>query len=426
MRFNSDLNKFGKDVLLRSISIFFTLATVAVVARIISPEDIGTYLRLGILHSFVQTLLDVALMPVFIKSSNGGHLNSIVVNVLKKRVLLILTPLIVIFGGYWLFNGGSNFIYLSMMLLICGLSFFSTILCSFLSINNHVSSWSKVLIKSEIIALVCIYVLSFVVNDGVMLFSMRFVIFYSCSIFFAIWVKQKELQNKSIISKGVTSEHNGDDLLVFASSNYLTRHADSILISFNFSAEILGLYNRAMQISRYPQIALVSSLSQILLPTLNVHRISAESMKSWINYFHIYFFLGNIVSLILMHFADAYVLLILGDNWKQATDFIIYFFSTLTMQLYLGATNALFIHFNSSRAYRNLGITSGVISTCLVLLAINFSNITYVAYAFVASTALSFILSFTFFAYSILKIGSIGTILLLLNASVPVILVLFQ
>jgi O-antigen/teichoic acid export membrane protein len=306
------------------------------------------------------------------------------------------------------------------------LSYFSTLWCSFLSINNHVSTWSKILIKSELASLAFIYFLSFVIEDGIILFSIRFILFYSCTIYFSFIVNKTELQYSSITFKGKEESQNGDDLLVFAGANYLTRYVDSILVSFSFSAEILGSYNRAMQISRYPIIALVSSLGQILLPTLRSNSVSPRGMKSWINYFHIYFLLGNVVSLILMYFADAYVLLILGENWKSASSFMIYFFSTLTMQLYLGTTNSLFVHFNALRAYRNLGVISGAISLCLVLAAVSYNDIIYVAHAFVASTTLSFILSLTFFAHSILRVGGIGTVLLLFNASVPVILVLCQ
>lgn len=426
MRFKSNINKFLKELFLRSISILCTLATVVVVARIISPEDVGIYLRLGILHSFLQTTLDVALMPMLIKSSIRGCLNSIVINQIIKRIFLIFIPLMAMFSGYWLYFGGSKFIYLIMILIICVLSYFSTLWCSFLSINNHVSTWSKILIKSELASLAFIYFLSFVIEDGIILFSIRFILFYSCTIYFSFIVNKTELQYSSITFKGKEESQNGDDLLVFAGANYLTRYVDSILVSFSFSAEILGSYNRAMQISRYPIIALVSSLGQILLPTLRSNSVSPRGMKSWINYFHIYFLLGNVVSLILMYFADAYVLLILGENWKSASSFMIYFFSTLTMQLYLGTTNSLFVHFNALRAYRNLGVISGAISLCLVLAAVSYNDIIYVAHAFVASTTLSFILSLTFFAHSILRVGGIGTVLLLFNASVPVILVLCQ
>lgn len=426
MRFNAKIIKFLHDLFLRSISILCTLATVIVVARIISPEDVGIYLRLGILHSFLQTILDVALMPMLIKSSIRGYLNSIVINQMMKRIFLIFIPLVTIFSGYWLFFGGSKYIYLIMILIICALSYFSTLWCSFLSINNHVSTWSKILIKSELASLVCIYFLSFVIEDGIILFSLRFILFYSVTIFFSFRVNKTELQYSSIMFKGKEESQGGDDLFVFAGANYLTRYVDSILVSFNYSAETLGLYNRAMQISRYPQIALVSSLSQILLPTLKANSVSADGMKSWINYFHVYFLIGNIVSVILMYFADAYVLLILGESWKSAANFIIYFLSTVTMQLYLGTTNSLFVHFNSLRAYRNLGVISGAMSLCLVLAAVWFGDIMYVAYAFVASTTLSFIASLTFFAYSILGIGSIGTLLLLFNAMGPVFLVISQ
>jgi O-antigen/teichoic acid export membrane protein len=407
------------NIILRSISILTTLLTVYIMARLVSPNDVGIFLRLGVLQAFLVTILDIAVFPTLLSSAVNGLLNITVLKNLLKTLFKILIPLIIVISAYWINNDGSSLLYILLMIIILALSICSVILNAYLSANNRLANWSQIIIISECTSIYLIYNLSTHISDGVILFSMRFIIVNCLMIGLSTVLISFTSNLRNLIIRHKAHSQIGNDLFIFAISNYFTRYFDTTIISFVFSGTALGIYNRAMQISRYPQIAIVSALSQILLPFLQKYNVTKSQIALRASYFHLYFMVCNVVSIILILNAEIYVRLILGPKWVDAVPLLPFFFSTLTMQTYLGLTNSLFVHFEETQAYRNLGILSSVSTTILILYSIQFGDLTYIAIAFVFSITISFFASFIYLMHKILKLTILQTGLLILNAIIP-------
>jgi len=407
------------NIILRSISILTTLLTVYVMARLVSPNDVGIFLRLGVLQAFLVTILDIAVFPTLLSTAVNGLLNIDVLRSLLKTLFKILIPLIIVISAYWINIDGSSLLYILLMIIILALSICSVILNAYLSANNRLANWSQIIIISECTSIYLIYNLSTHISDGVILFSMRFIIVNCLMIGLSTVLISFTSNLRNLIIRHKTHSRIGNDLFIFAISNYFTRYFDTTIISFMFSGTALGIYNRAMQISRYPQISIVSALSQILLPFLQKYNVTKSQITLRVYYFHLYFMVCNVVSIILILNAEIYVRLILGPRWVDAALLLPFFFSTLTMQTYLGITNSLFVHFEETKAYRNLGILSSVSTTILILYSIQFGDLTYIAIAFVFSITISFFASFIYLMHKILKLTILQTGLLILNAIIP-------
>lgn len=100
---------------------------------------------------------------------------------------------------------------------------------------------------------------------------------------------------------------------------YLAGNADVFMISARMGASSAGLYNRAFQILSVPVNALLSPLTQVVVPVVNRARDEGDSAaRVLLKVQSVIGFAGSMVFVVVASSADSLVPLLLGGQWHES------------------------------------------------------------------------------------------------------------
>lgn len=174
--------------------------------------------------------------------------------------------------------------------------------------------------------------------------------------------------------------------------NYFSRNLDSILIGRYFTAEHLGYYDKAYQLSKYPNTVFTSVITSAIQPVYSDFQDDLKKIKS--GYLEISKVLSNFgvpLSIFLFFASDDIIKFLYGDQWEPS----ILAFRILSLSIWIQMLQSTTGAFFQSSNRTDLLLTSGVLSTILnviaIVIGINQGSIYWVATMIVISFSINFI-----------------------------------
>lgn len=159
------------------------------------------------------------------------------------------------------------------------------------------------------------------------------------------------------------------NLVAFNVINYFTRNADAILIGRFLGPIALGYYSIAYRIMLFPLQNLTFVLNRALLPIFSGHQKNPALIgRQYLRLLQFIFVITAPLMLGLWSVREAFVVFVLGEKWRAASDIVAWLAPTGLLQSVVSTTGTVLIATGKTRLMRNLGfICSLIFVTSFVL-----------------------------------------------------------
>ncbi len=383
--FYSALGKYSNVVI--------QLLVTAVLSRILTPEEYGIVAVVNVFLIFFQMLADFGIGPAIIqnKTLSKQEINSIFG---FSLYLALFLGIVFVFLGYPISAFYNNEVYkpISMVLAIC--VFFYGILVvpqSMLLREKKFSTVNIVTVMANIASGVVSIVLavngfsyySLIISNTVKA-ALLFIIFYfKTNLTVRLKVDKKPLEKIFSFSK---------NQFLFNFINYFSRNLDSMLIGRYFSASALAFYDKAYQVSLYPNQILTNVISPVIQPIMSDYETNLEKIKSvYLKITTILATIGLPLSVFLFFNSNDIVLFLFGDQWGGSVATFQLLAVSVWIQMILSSTGSIFQSANRTDLLLLSGILSAVVTVSAILAGIVAGRIEYVALMVIMAFAVNFI-----------------------------------
>ena len=368
--FTSDLkNHAVKGVGLTLVSSFGTffiqIPAVAILARLLEPNDFGLVAMVTAIYGFFQGLRYFGLLEATIQEKEINHEKistlfwvNVAFSILITIIFMALGPLLSRFYGEpritWIA------IIISLDLFIGGLG---TQHRALLARNFEFIENTGIEIASTIIAYGTAILLAWK-GWGYWALVSRWVV-YSMAQTAGVWIFCKWRPGLPAFGTGVMPMLKfGMNMLGNYSLSYVSKNIDRVLIGWRYGSLSLGYYDRAYYIYYLP-------VAKISFPIVNVANTTLSKLRDDLDKYKRYYldgvssisFVSFLISAIVVVMSKDLVLLFLGPQWGQSAKLLSVFGVVIGIQMVYG-TNA-WIHLSMGRSDR-LFRWNILAATCIV------------------------------------------------------------
>ncbi|MEC6747683.1 lipopolysaccharide biosynthesis protein [Marinilactibacillus sp. XAAS-LB27] len=390
------LEKFKSGLFYTAIgkysNVVVQLVVQLVLSQILTSTEFGIAATVNVFLVFFQLLADSGIGPAIIQNKDlkRSEINSIFAFSLYLSLTLAI---FFVFLGYpisWIYNNVA-FVSLSRILAIC-LFFYGLLVVpqalllrekNFKTVNYTAVVSSMVSgTVSIIFAVMGFSYYSLILGNtakAIILFS---VYYYRTGTTFKFKLNWEPLKKIYAFSK---------NQFLFNFINYFSRNLDTLLIGAVFSQSALGYYDKAYQITLYPNNVLTSLVTSVVHPIMSDYESQLDKIKQ------VYLRVSNLLALIglplsiFLFFASQEIIYIFGQNWAPSIASLQILSLSVWIQMILSSTGGVFQSGNRT----DLLLLSGVLSTILnvsgIITGILFGRIETVALFLVIAFALNLI-----------------------------------
>lgn len=173
---------------------------------------------------------------------------------------------------------------------------------------------------------------------------------------------------------------------------YFSRHLDNILVGRVLGSGVLGIYDKAYQIMRYPSMLLTFAMTPAIQPVVRKYSHDISKVEEIHRQFTFKLSLVSAVSgLVIFILADWVVLILLGKQWHEVVPII----QVLAINIPAQVINATHGSFFQALKKVNLLFYSGCIAATVTIFCIVFGvyqkNLIMLAWAIVVAFYINFI-----------------------------------
>ncbi len=363
-----------------------TMISTIILARLLLPEDYGLIAMVTSITGFVLIFKDLGLAQAVIQKdqitqeevSKVFWLN-IFISVVLGAIIAALAPVLVYFYEepklYTI-----TFAY-SFVAVLGGLSVQHSAL---LRRQMHFRNLASITVSASALSILMGIVLGFMgagywalvaINVGNSFFSV-ILLWWKCS-----WRPDVTRVDKSIMDY----VRFGADISGFNMINYFSRNLDNILIGKFIGSSALGLYNRAYQLLMIPITQLRDPLNAVGIPAMSSLDFKGERYRG---YYKQYVFLLAFFSMPVVVFlaicAEPIILLVLGENWIEASLIFQLLAIVAFIQPAASTRGMVLISSGQSRRYLYWGLINAILVIIAFFIGINWNiNGLIIAYAVV-------------------------------------------
>lgn len=337
-------------VTMQACSFLLNIASTAVLARLLTPNDFGLIAMAVSLTGFVSLFKDMGLTMAMVQKEtiDHGQISTLFwINVAFSLVLVCLVAAIAP-AVAWFYHEAR----LTRLLPVLALGF----ICSGLAVQHQ----ALMMRKMRFFALAAIEIISLLLGTGLaIVMSLNGLGYWAlvgkqllaqAAIMAGLWLAcgwcpgrpQRQCEIRSMLTYGWNLT--GSGILT-----YLSRNLDKVLIGWRWGAGSLGFYDKGYQLLYLPVQQFNNPVSSVAIPVLSRLQNDAERFRDYyIKGLMLLAALGMPVVVFLFTAADKVVLTLLGNQWVG----VIPIFRALGPAAFLGTFNMA-----TGWVYVSLGMT---------------------------------------------------------------------
>ncbi|WP_286933734.1 lipopolysaccharide biosynthesis protein [Leclercia sp. UBA5958] len=394
------ISQFGK--------ILIQLLSLTILTRFIPPEDYGLMALATVVLNFVLIIRDLGTASAIIqrKEIDNDILNSVFwLNILMGAVLFIvvnaLTPLIESF----LANPKLG----NILFLLCFCFPIASAGSAPQALMERNSKFKEVAIIELVSASAGFFVaLLFAMNNGGVYALVSQIITNSLLSSFLLialssWRPSLYFDFKSANKiLGFSGR-----LTVFNLVNYLSRNADSMIISRQYNATILGSYSLAYRIMLFPLQSLTFIASRSLYPVLSRNQDDLVTIRNI--YLKTIFIISSLTIPMMLGLAvlrEPFVGFALGENWTITASLLLWLAPTGIIQSILSCSGSILMSTNNAKTLMFLGIFSAILQISSFLIGSLFTIKIFAFSYFIANIINAFVVMY--FTLGCIKQSTLG------------------
>lgn len=390
-------DEFKKGIFFSAIgkysNVVIQLLVTAILSRILTPQEYGIVAVVNVFLIFFQMLADFGIGPAIIqnKTLTKEDINSIFSFSLYLAVFLAI---IFAFLGTPIsaFYGDDVYKPISMVLSVC-LFFYGILVVpqSLLLREKRFGTVNIVTILANIASGIISIILAFagfsyyaLIIGNTVKAACMFIIFYVKTP-----VKAKATRDFSPLKKIFSFSKNQ---FLFNFINYFSRNLDSILIGRYFSASALAFYDKAYQVSLYPNQILTNVISPVIQPIMSDYETDLDKIKQvYIKITTVLATIGMPLSVFLFFHAGEIILFLFGDQWGGSVIPFQILAISVWVQMISSSTGGIFQSANKTDLLLLSGILSSIVTVIAIFIGISTGRIEYVALMVIIAFGINFI-----------------------------------
>lgn len=364
-----------------------------ILARLLTPEDYGVVAIVQIFLAFFTMLSDMGIGPAIIQNKDLTQ-DDIRVIFKFSLYLAVLFAFIFVLLGYPVSIFYADDIYIPIFIIL-GLSiFFHAVFVvprALLLKQKDFRNVNGVDVLSSIIKGIVSIVLAFlgfkyyaIIIGGIIQAIMKFVLYYLPN-----KISPRTKLRKEPLVKIWSFSRNQ---FGFNFINYFSRNLDSLLIGRYLSPGQLGYYNKAYQLSLYPNQILAGVITPVIQPILSDYENELEIIQDV--YLKITRILANIgvpLSIFFFFCADNIIFFLFGDQWGASILSFRILSVSIWIQMIASSTGAIYQSSNRTDLLLVSGIQSMVFNVISIIIGVYLGTLQSVSIMIVISFSINFI-----------------------------------
>lgn len=392
-------NEFKKGILYSALgkysNVIIQLVVTGILSRLLTPADYGVVAVVNVFLVFFQMLADFGIGPAIIqyKDLNEKDIGSIFA---FSIYLAITLGLIFMSLGIPISLFYNNEVYkqICLVLGIC-VVFYALLVVpqSILLREKKFFSVNMVTIAANVASGILSVALAFagfsyyalIIGNIAKAFVMFIVFFYQAKLKVTFKMTAGPLKRIYQFSK---------NQFAFNFINYFSRNLDKILIGRFFNENALAYYDKAYQVSLYPNQILTSVITPVIQPIMSDYETEKSVIKKV--YLKITLVLGTLgvpLSVFLFFSSKEVVLFLFGSQWEGSVLTFQILAVSIWVQMISSSTGAIFQSANRTDLLLLSGILSAVLNIASILVGVYLGKIEYVAAMIVLSFTLNFFMN---------------------------------
>lgn len=406
--------------------LIISLIVSSILARLISPEDFGIISIATVIINFLSLFTDLGIGPAIIQNKNltKKDLDSIFTFTLLGGILL---SILFFFSANFIskfYNNQSLFLVirlLSLQLLFAALNIvphaemakhkeFKKIATRTLLLQIITGGISCV-VAYNTKSLYSLLISPIVTVVGIFLYNMHF---YPKSIDWSLNFKPlKKIYSFSLYQ------------FLFGFVNYFSRNIDNLLIGKFFNLSQLGFYDKAYRLMLLPLQNVSNVVNPVLQPILSEYQSNLVQLRmEYEKILKLLVLISIPLSIFLYFSAPALIHLFYGKNWDESIPIFQIFTITLSFQMILSTSGAIYQSANATK----LLFLNGILNTFITIVSFVIANLYFrtlvsVAWAWNISLCINFFTSYFILFHKVLKFNIFPVLKLFVR---PFILGVFQ
>lgn len=410
-KINKELNRGIIHSLIGKYSLYLLqITSLAILARLFTPEDFGTLAALQVLILFFQLLATSGLGPAIIhqdtlsvEQRNGIFTATLIIGAFLSSLFIYLTPML------------ANWLYLtnvSLLTYVLALSvFFSAIAMLPLASLQKDTKFiiiGKAEIFAEIIALM-ICILLYFLDLGVVALAIkllitpvgRFAFYYRFSAQTEIGQPKIGAKISSIIPLLAIAKFQ----LGFNILNFFSRNLDTLLVAKYFGVMTVGFYEKTYQIMRYPLQLFTFAITPALQPVLTRYKSQPDIIFT--AYYQLAYklaVLGLLTATIIFWYSDDIIFILFGSQWLAVSELLRILALSIPVQMVLSSTGGLYQAMGATKEMFYCGVFSSIVNVSAIILGVYIGDMTVLCISLVIAFIINYFQCFYVLHHYVFKI----------------------
>lgn len=266
----------------QGIKFLIQFASTVIMARLITPEDLGLVSMVAAITNFIVLFKDMGLSMATIQRPHVSHDQvsglfwvNVIFSLLVFGVMIVISPLI-------------SWFYQEQRLIRITIALSAGIFLGGLAVQHQAILRRQMKFKILIIIDLISVLLGFFLGVGSALLGARYwaLIISQLASSFAtlvgVWVACKWIPGLPKRNTDIRSMISyGKNLTLFNLLNYFARNLDNILIGKRWGADLLGLYSRAYSLMTLPITQISSPITAVATPVLSRLQDKPEQFRNY-------------------------------------------------------------------------------------------------------------------------------------------------
>ena len=401
MLINKELNQAILSSLMGKYSLYvFQVLSLAILARIFTPEMFGVVAAFQVFILFFQLLATSGLAPAIIYKNSlssverdGVFSFMLLVGMIGAGLFFFLTPYL----SSWL---GIDDVAILSWVFAFNVLFSSLSVVPMASLQKDakfiVLNGSEII--SEVISLILTLFLFYIGYEIEALASKLLFVPVFRFVFYYFGSKQTTLGRPSLgrkISSVSVLYEFAKYQLAFNVFNYFSRNLDTILIAKYFGVAVVGFYEKSYQVMRYPLQLFTFAITPALQPILTKYKHRLDLVES--AYYPVVLklaLLGFFVSWVLFWGARHVVYIMFGPQWQQVAEYLSILAVSIPLQMVLSSTGGVYQAVGEARLQFYCGVFSGIVNVLMILIGVYLGDIALLCLLLVVGFVVNFIQCF--------------------------------
>ncbi|MBT2731105.1 lipopolysaccharide biosynthesis protein [Carnobacterium sp. ISL-102] len=395
--FYSALGKYSNVVI--------QLLVTAVLSRILTPEEYGIVAVVNVFLIFFQMLADFGIGPAIIqnKTLSKQEINSIFG---FSLYLALFLGIVFVFLGYPISAFYNNEVYKPISIVLAFCVFFYGILVvpqSMLLRAKKFSTVNMITVLANVAAGVVSIILAI---NGFSYYSLIISNTVKAALLFIVFYLKTNLTPDLKIDKEPLKKifSFSKNQFLFNFINYFSRNLDNILIGRYLSTSSLAFYDKAYQVSLYPNQILTNVISPVIQPIMSNYETNLAKIKSvYLKITTLLATIGLPLSVFLVFHSSDIILFLFGDQWGGSVVTFQILALSVWIQMILSSTGAIFQSANRTDLLLLSGVLSAVVTVTAIVIGILAGRIESVAWMVILAFTINFIQTNYLLMYKLFK-----------------------